>query len=336
MISILDCTLRDGGYVNDWNFNTDVAYSICDGLYRAGVRWIEIGILGDKSIPGEQTKYASFEEIKPLLQNRKIDCHYAVMVTTNNSDKFYFPKCSAETPDVIRIAYLKTEYEKTLELAKELIEKGYSVFMQAMATYMYSGDELRDMVKAINQLKPHAFYMVDSYSTMYPADVVKMRDTILEELDNNIMFGFHAHNNIQMAFANVQKFIEVETEHKLVVDGTIFGMGRGAGNLPTELVMNYLNRMTEKIYNASIVLDLYQKYIEPIYREYGWGYAIPYYLTAINAINSAWYWYFKNNGITCVHDLEKALKMIPIEWKEIFNVSIGKQIVDFVKGESNE
>lgn len=333
-MEILDCTLRDGGYVNNWDFDTQAAIAIRDGLYEAGIRWIEIGIMGVNARAGKQTKFSNFEDMKPLLAERKKDCHYAVMVTTSASGDFEYPMCSENTPDVIRVAYFKPELQKTLEFAQKLKKLGYMVFLQAMATFMYNEDELRDMVGQVNQLHPAAFYMVDSFSTMFPEDVIHMRDVILEILDRDIILGFHAHNNMQMAFSNVQEFLNVSSDHSLIVDTSIYGMGRGAGNVPLELLMTYMNRRYEEKYNISVVLSLYQKYLEDIYKECGWGYTMPYYLTAANSVNSAWGWFFTNHGINDLAQLEKAFQMIPNEWTYTLNAKIGNEIVEKVKAVS--
>lgn len=329
---LLDCTLRDGGYVNNWEFDTQTALSVINGLYSAGIRWIEIGIMGQKPQVGKQTKFSDFAQIKPLLTNRKEDCHYAVMVTTALSDNFEYPPRNKATPDVVRIAYFKNELEKTLDLARKLKDLGYLVFLQAMATFMYSGDELDEMLRAVNVLKPSAFYMVDSFSTMYPADVRVMRDRVLGLLSSDISFGFHAHNNIQMAFANVQEFLNVEHERPLFVDSSIFGMGRGAGNVPTELLIEYLNRESNSArYDLSPMFFVYRKYLEPIYCQYGWGYALPYFLTAVHKTNSAYGWYFINHGLTDLVKLDLALEKIPEDVQYTLKSDIADQILKEVQ-----
>lgn len=330
-IEILDCTLRDGGYVNNWEFGIQTARSIIDGIYDAGVRYIEIGIMGLDPITGRQTKFSDFEQMKPFLGKRKADCHYAVMVTTALSDSFEYPRCDEDTPDIIRIAYFKPELMKTLNLAKRLKELGYRVFLQAMATFMYSGEELKVMVEHINELNPAAFYMVDSFSTMYPDDVVKMRDLILCELRDDVIFGFHAHNNLQMAFANIQKFIDIKADRQLMVDASIYGMGRGAGNVPLELLMAYMNKKHDTGFNTTLVLSIYQKYLEPVYRKYGWGYSAPYYLTAVNSLNSVWGWFFMNRGITDIEELDRAFKMIPAGTAYTMNRDIANEIVERIR-----
>lgn len=331
MVQVLDCTLRDGGYVNNWEFDLQTSLSIIDGLYASGVRWIEIGIMGLNPKVGKQTKFSDFEQIKPFLINRKSDCHYAVMVTTALSDNFQYPKCSESTPDTIRVAYFKPELDKTLVLAEKLKQLGYKVFLQAMATFMYSDTELKDMLLQVNRLMPTSFYMVDSFSTMYPKDVAKMRDMVLDVLNENILFGFHAHNNIQMAYSNVQEFINLDDSRALMVDGSIFGMGRGAGNVPIELLMEFMNKKHGQNFDTTAVLSLYQNYLESIYKEYGWGYSAPYYLTAVNALNSVWGWFFMSKGITDIEKLEKAFKMIPDQFTYTLNKDIGNEIADKIR-----
>lgn len=332
-IELLDCTLRDGGYVNDWMFNTETATHIIDGLYDSGIRYIEIGIMGQNPKIGEQTKFSNFEQIKALLKNKKNDCNYAVMVTTSSSNKYSFPACTDETPDIIRIAFFKPEIEETLELARKIKVLGYKVFLQPMATFMYSVTELVDLVKRINDLKPYAFYMVDSFSTMFPKDVVKMRDVILSQLDEDIKFGFHAHNNIQMAYANVQEFIKGCDNRNLLIDCSIYGMGRGAGNVPSELIMLYLNKIYDRNYLIDIILNLYETFLSKIYNQYGWGYTLPYYLTAASSSNSAWGWFFMNNGIVSLPELQKALQMVPEQWKYTLKPDLGEEIIRKIRGQ---
>lgn len=311
MPQILDCTLRDGGYVNNWEFDTETAVAIMNGLFASGVRCIEIGIMGAGGIPGVSTKFSDFTEIEPLLAHRQSGCRYAVMITTENTLGMEVPPHSESTPDIIRLAYFKPDVEVALGKAALYRELGYGVFLQAMATFMYSEEELAQMLERVNALAPEAFYIVDSFSTMYPEDVRAMRDSVLARLAPDIAFGFHAHNNIQMAYANVREFLrDIPADRSIYADSSIFGMGRGAGNVPTELLMRELNRGGAS-YDMQAVLRLYERYLEPIYRQYGWGYTLPYLLTAVHETNSAYGWYFMNHGVETLDELEAALSRIP-------------------------
>ena len=219
--------------------------------------------------------------------------------------------------------------------AKSLKDKGYEVFLQAMATFMYSDDEIEDMLKKINDLKPQAFYIVDSFSNLFPEDITSMANSVLSRLNRDIDFGFHAHNNIQMAFANAIAFMNVEDDRKKYIDGSIYGMGRGAGNVPVELLMDYLNRRVKQ-YNIEVLLKTYQDYIKPIFEQYFWGYTHPYYLTASKDMNSVYSWFFMNKGIGDIVELNKALNMIKDSSKYTLMKDEAAEVLIKIQGGNDE
>lgn len=325
-VNVLDCTLRDGGYVNNWEFNKCTSTHIMDSLYSSGIRCIEIGLLGKGGQPGNCTKFSSFMEMGQLLEGRKPDCRYAVMVTQTDADQFEIPVRCEDTVDIIRIAFFKNELSGAIAFAVELLQKGYEVFLQPMATFMYTPEELNGMLRKINQIKPKAVYLVDSFSNLYPKDIRRIADNMLTLLEEGIAFGFHAHNNMQLAFANVIEFLNSDTTRELYVDGSIYGMGRGAGNAPVELLMEYLNRRGAA-YNISVILKAYQDFIQPIFEKFYWGYNHPYYLTASKGINSVYGWYFSMRGINDILQMEEALNKIPEEDKYTLVRSVTKQIL---------
>lgn len=331
MISLLDCTLRDGGYVNNWEFDTNTSRDIVNRLYDSGVRYIELGILGTDAQAGRQTKFNNFNEIVPLLADRKQDCHYAVMFTQENAGNFEFPTSSVDTPDCIRIAYFKKQWKDAFKMAQELQQKGYQVFLQAMATFMYSHTELGEMIDAVNQIEPTAFYIVDSFSTMMPTDVRNFNNQVRQKLSDKVAVGFHAHNNIQMGYANVQEFIRCNENYDIFVDGSISGMGRGAGNVPIELVMDFVNLTTGTKYDSSKVIQIYQDCLSGIFRKCGWGYSMPYYLTAKHKVNSVYGWYFTSHGIDNLSMLERAICEIPIDCISALNRVVADEIIERIK-----
>ena len=334
-IHILDCTLRDGGYVNDWEFDSNLAKGVIDGLYESGIRVIEIGIMGIGGEAGKSTKFSSFKDAEPLLENRKKDCKYAIMINQTGFENFDIPNRSDKTVDIIRLAYFKREIHYAMIFAKSLKDKGYEVFLQAMATFMYSDDEIEDMLKKINDLKPQAFYIVDSFSNLFPEDITSMANSVLSRLNRDIDFGFHAHNNIQMAFANAIAFMNVEDGRKIYIDGSIYGMGRGAGNVPVELLMDYLNRRVKQ-YNIEVLLKTYQDYIKPIFEQYFWGYTHPYYLTASKDMNSVYSWFFMNKGIGDIVELNKALNMIKDSSKYTLMKDEAAEVLIKIQGGNDE
>lgn len=310
---LLDCTLRDGGYVNNWEFDQDTVFRVMDDLYDAGVRYIEVGIMGKGGAGGSGTKFSSFEQIEPLLTHRQKGCSYAVMLNQAEASSYDIPPRSEKTVDLIRIAFFKQECESALKKAQELAEKGYSVFLQAMATFMYSDEELERLVEQVSRVKPAGFYIVDSFSTMYRQDVQRMANIVAPRLSKDVQFGFHAHNNIQMAYSNVITFFETLPNRPLIADSSIYGMGRGAGNVPTELLMEHLNKVHQGRYDITKVLVLFQDKIRPIFEKYFWGFSPTYYLTASKNMNSVYGWYFSEKGITDIREMDELLEKIPPE-----------------------
>ena len=329
---LLDCTLRDGGYVNEWKFDNTMAVNIIEGLYQAGVDIIECGIMGKCSTPGKTTIFSSFTEIEPLLQNRKKDYLYAVMLNFTEKDNFVIPEYSEKTVDCIRVAFFKNEWENAIKYGVSLKDKGYKVFLQAMATYMYSESELLQLIDVINRIMPESFYFVDSFGTLYNDDVLKIAGLIDKNLHPEILLGFHAHNNIQMAFSNTISFFQMPTARKKVItDSSIFGMGRGAGNVTTELIMNYLNTRHNADYKIENVLELFDKYFRKIFEQYFWGYTLEYYLTAIKDINSAYGWYYQQKGVSNLKELNSILEKIPNEQKYTLVRKIADEALSAVK-----
>lgn len=316
-IKILDCTLRDGGYVNNWDFSLDAAKEIISDVYDSGVRVIEVGLMasGNKS---QGTKFVCLEDVEPVLSEKKQDCKYAVMATVNEVSNLSVPDKKGSSIDIIRIAFFKEDMVRSFDIAAKMIEKGYEVFLQPMATFMYSEEELKSLISDVNIMQPSAVYMVDSFSNLYPGDVRKMADIYLDRLDNKIGFGFHAHNNIQMAYANVIEFMSSKTNHDLYIDGSIFGMGRGAGNVPVELIMEYLNKMGSS-YKIISILKCYEKCLKSIYQQYGWGYSHEYYLTASLNMNSVYGWYLMNKGIKNIEDMNTILGKVSDDSKHFLN-----------------
>ncbi|MDY4609128.1 MAG: aldolase catalytic domain-containing protein [Sphaerochaetaceae bacterium] len=324
---ILDCTLRDGGYVNNWGFSHESASRIIDGLYTSGIRNIEIGIMGTNPSLPWSTKFRTFQEAEILLRNRKPDCRYALMINYAEKDNFTIPSRSDLTVDAIRIAFFANEWKDALLYAEYIQALGYEVFLQAMATTYYSETELVVLVKAINKLHPFAFYMVDSFGTMYTDDVVRMANLIQSVLEQNICFGFHAHNNIQMAFANSIAFSQTVNSFESFVDATIYGMGRGAGNVTTEMLTSYFNRKYGFSFDITELVGLFQREILPIYQQYYWGYSLQYFLTSSKNINSAYSWYFANKGYTDLEVQSQLLEALPMENRYALMKSVADSVI---------
>jgi len=324
---LLDCTLRDGGYVNNWEFDFPRARRLISELYLSGADIIECGIMGKVPNTGKTAVFNALTEMSPILEDKKPDCIYTVML--NYTDNKAVPICrrNEKTVDGIRLAFFKREAEEAVIYANELKEKGFLVFLQAMATYMYSDSEIKMLLESINKLNPFSLSLVDSFGTLYNDDVVKMYNSIDKELSADIVFGFHAHNNMQMALSNTICFIELSKARKIAADATIYGMGRGAGNAATELLMHYMNRKHGKKYDAFRIIRLYEQELLPIYQKLYWGYQARYFITAQHDVNPAYGWYFGNKGIVAMDDFNAAFEAIPLNDRYTLRTDIADKII---------
>ena len=182
--------------------------------------------------------------------------------------------------DGIRLTFHEHEIDESFVMGKQLMDKGYKLFMQPVGTTTYSDEALLKLIARINELKPYAFYLVDTLGIMYKNDLLRMFYLIEHNLDKHITLGFHSHNNLQLSFANAQELMQLNTPRKLIIDSSVFGMGRGAGNLNTELVTQYINFNFGLKYNNIEIMEIIDEYIRPLSFQYKWGYDAAYYSNA--------------------------------------------------------
>lgn len=331
-IYLLDCTLRDGGYVNDWKFSRKQYDYIVTKLEDASIDCIELGMMGSGSRKDFRTRFYGFEDIP--VRGKKRNVIYAVMMTAGESDAVPIPpRVDGGAVDAVRLAFFKPDIDKAFQTAEKIKQNGYLLFMQAMATFMYTDDELQKLIQKVNQLQADAFYMVDSFGTMYPDEVIKMAGLADSLLDKETGFGFHAHNNRQLAFANdiafAESLLKSGRREKIYVDASVFGMGRGAGNTPIELIAGYLNEKQGSHYNTDALMDIYQSAVREEYENKQWGYAMDYYMTSQLQMNSAYIWYIKTVKNICnFAEVRNILKRIPSADRYTLKKDIVNSILD--------
>ena len=138
--------------------------------------------------------------------------------------------------------------------------------MQPMVSVSYSDEEFINLINRSNELNPYAFYIVDSFGVMKRKDLMRLYYLVDHNLSNDIFVGYHSHNNIQMAYSNAQALVDLKTKRQLIIDSSVFGMGRGAGNLNTELFIEYLNELNGNKYRIKPLLKIIDQVLNPIYR----------------------------------------------------------------------
>ena len=229
---------------------------------------------------------------------------------------------NGRTIDGIRITFRESDIDGAIEYARAISEKGYKPFLQPMVTMAYSDKALIELISKVNELKPFAFYMVDSFGTMYKKDLLRLFGLIDHNLDPAVAIGFHSHNNLQLAFSNAQELLSLHTKRTILIDSSVFGMGRGAGNLCSELIARYINDNIEETYQIEPLLEIIDEQLIPIFAKNSWGYSVPYYLAAVNNCHPNYAAFLQNKQSLTIPVIEKLLTRIPVEKKTVFDKAL--------------
>lgn len=283
-INILDCTLRDGGYVNNWEFNEIDSLKTIQNLLDANIEIVECGFL-DK-LKGKDENCTRFKEIlnlEKLIENIVFQENQMLvaMIEYGKYDIDSLPKVENHTKiRGIRFSFRKSDFKKALLEMPKIIEKGYKLFVQPISTLSYTEDELNYLLEKINVLNPYAVYIVDTSGSIFNDDFKILFNKMNSIVNKNIYLGFHSHNNMQLSYSIAINFIEIAQDRNIIIDSSIYGMGRGAGNLNTELLADYINKKVSYKYNIENILELIDSYYYAIYKNQGWGYSLAHFLSA--------------------------------------------------------
>ena len=276
-LKLLDCTMRDGGYLNGWFFNKKFAREYLLASVKTGVDVIEIGWRGtEKFFSREKYGLWRFTEdnlIREVSNGIKLP-EIAVMCNFGKIHADDFADKNESPVDIVRIACSSNVVSQGISLLGDLKKKGYKVSLNATGFSNYSDAQLKELEIIIKNSDLDYFYIADSYGSMLPNDIPRLLERFVD-LDN-VRVGFHPHNSFQMAFANTLEAIRVGAS---IVDSSMLGMGRGAGNLPSEIMLTYLQKGREDKYNVIPMLNFIDLYMKPLNKEIKWGYAIPYLLS---------------------------------------------------------
>ena len=338
-ISLLDCTLRDGGYVNDWKFGRNNIISIFERLVASGVDYIEVGFI-DQARPYDPDRaiYPDCASISKTMGNLdKGNSQMVAMIDYGHAsiDKIC-PK--SESPvDAIRVIFKKHLRKEALEFVAQIKALGYKAFAQLVSITSYSDEELLDLIRLANEVKPFAVSMVDTYGLCHSDTLMHYCEILDKNLLPEIELGYHAHNNFQLGYANCIEMLSYKTERNVLVDGTVFGMGKSAGNCPLELVAMYLNGRCGKEYDIYQILEAADANVMNFYRESPWGYSLFYYIAASNDCHPSYVSYLMNKRTLSIKSINKILKKLEGDKKLLYDEKlIEKLYSDYQEIEVND
>ncbi len=325
-IQLLDCTLRDGGFgLEDYGKMDPLETGITESDVIRMIQLfsnsnIDIVELGSIEITGKDMRkyciYSSIEEISKMMpQKRPPNQLYAAMFRGPDTPLKDIPNWTPEFCQIIRVIIRYSELDKSLLFCRGLAEKGYKVSVQPMLTTRYSENELDKLIAESNKMGAYALYFVDSYGYMNSRDINYYFERFNKGLHKGIKIGFHAHNNMNLAYANAICLANQTCDRGVVIDCCATGMGQGAGNLQTELIAPFLNEMTEKNYSMDSILNICE--IVDKYTVIGkWGYSTVRMISALNKTAYKYALALRNQyGMNYV-DIYRVLHEIPDEFRQ--------------------
>lgn len=281
-IKVVDCTLRDGGLVNDFFFTDEFVRELYQANIKAGVDYMEFGYKASKELFDVKKfgkwKFCDDKDIRAVVGDNKTDMKIAVMADVGRCDFRKDILNKKDSPiDLVRIATYINTIPAAIEMIEDCTKKGYETTVNIMAISKSNDADIDAALELLCQSSVGTVYLVDSYGSLYPEQARRLADKYLEMADKyGKKVGIHAHNNQQLAFANTAEVIIMGVSY---LDATVSGLGRGCGNCPSELLLGYLKNPK---YRINPILKFVEKQIVPL-RESGvvWGYDVPYLLTGI-------------------------------------------------------
>ncbi len=279
-VQVLDCTIRDGGICNNWYFDHKLVNKTFEALAESGVDYMEVGY---RTKPGAfdrdkvgPWRFCDEDELEKVVRPGKIKL--STMVDIGRVTTAEIPKKSDSVIDVVRVATYAHLMDEAETIVKHSLDCGYEVFLNVMAISTVSIELLDETLERVARLKPHRLALVDSFGALFPYHVRYLVRKYKNVVGDDVSVGVHFHNNQQQAFANSIVAIDEGADF---VDGTIHGIGRGAGNCPIELLLFYLDNPK---YNVRPILDLVDDFAT-LRDELRWGYHLPYAITGYHNVH---------------------------------------------------
>lgn len=278
-IKVLDCTIRDGGLINNHNFDHKFVKAVYKAVSDSGVDYIELGYKNSKELfsPEEygHWKFCDDEEIAKIKEGIESNTKVSVMVDVGRVNLDDVKPASESPVDMIRTATYVKDIDKAIYMANHFHDKGYEATLNIMAISRDRGPELTDALEQIQkESKVIAVYIVDSFGALYQEPVEELVTRYRKILKGKEV-GFHGHNNQQLAFGNT---IEAIIHGANFLDATVYGIGRAAGNCPLELLVGFLKNPK---FDIRPILDLISKEFIPLREQIEWGYIIPYAISGM-------------------------------------------------------
>lgn len=279
---LLDCTLREAP-IDGLLWGQMAVKKMIRGLEKANVDIIEVGFLKNAPYAAGSTSFQRVEDMAPYLKKKKEGAMYVALVDYGRYDLKYLSDYDGKTIDAIRVCFKKNEIGVVLDYAAQIRAKGYQVCIQHVDTLSYTDQEIVEFIEKVNAFAPFSYSVVDTFGAMYQEDMLRLTRLANAHLCKDIWLGFHGHNNLMLANSNAQGFLsDIGAERKVIVDSSLFGCGRSAGNAHTELLAQFMVQKLGASYDINALLDLIDTVIVSAREKTTWGYTVPYFIAGMH------------------------------------------------------
>lgn len=277
-IRVLDCTIRDGGLINKWQFSDEIVKKVFLALSESGVDYMEMGYKSSEKYFSRAEhgawKFCTEEDIKRIVDDVDMKMKLSAMADIGRIDSEDIPFKKDSILDMIRVACYAKEIDKGIALAHECLNKGYEATINLMAVSKVLERDLDEALNDLSKSDVPVVYLVDSFGSLYSEQIHFLAKKYSQALPRKEL-GIHTHNNQQLAFANTIEAIIAGVNR---LDATLYGMGRGAGNCPLELLLSFLKNPK---FDIRPLIEVIQEIFIPLKAEIEWGYHIPYLITGV-------------------------------------------------------
>ena len=276
-IKVVDCTIRDGGLMNEWKFSEEMVRDVYRALSEAGVDYMEMGYRASKKLFSPEEfgpwRFCDEENLRRVIDGIESRTKLSVMLDVGRTEEDDILPADQSVVSLYRVCSYVPDIDKAIQLANHCHEKGYETTINIMAISRAIETELDEALQQVEE-ESHviACYLVDSFGALYSEQIHFLTEKFKSFLKSREV-GVHCHNNQQLAYANT---IEGIIHDANFVDGTVYGIGRAAGNCPLELLISFLKNPK---FNVRPILGVIPKWLIPMMEEIQWGYRIPYMIT---------------------------------------------------------
>jgi len=275
-IKVMDCTIRDGGLMNKWKFSDAFVGSVYKACVEGGIDYMEIGYkTSEKYFSKEEYghwKFCEEKDIRRIVGENKTNTKISVMVDIGRVEPDNILPKSKSVIDMVRVAAYLHQIDKAIVLAEHCLDKGHETSINLMAVSKVNERDLDEALSDVAKSKVPIFYLVDSFGSLYCEQIELFAKKYMNILKGKSI-GIHAHNNMQLAFSNT---ITAALQGCSMLDATLLGLGRGAGNCPIEILIAFLKNPK---YRLLPLFQAIQDHMIPLQKEISWGYHLPYLVT---------------------------------------------------------